>query len=277
MRAVSSAGRLSVSGLWRANSRPARTRSAPACAGGGTAQCSCFRRVPARTGMGLHLRGQLPSGQSGGSAPGRLRGPQLDLRALTLIDDRSISLVLIQHVIEEIEDYEAALREIKRILAPRGDVLLEIPFDASRARSERHEPDRFGNVWSFGRDLIPRIAAHLGEVELHDYAEGASRERSCDAARSAPTRWRSRTPSPATATGGGPTHRHERSKGTSPSGQSGPEIAWSCTSARPQHTGTASPCTASAGMGERRPYHRRAPGTDVRSPGPRPTGTTHHG
>ena len=45
---------------------------------------------------------------------------KLDLRALTLIDDRSISLVLIQHVIEEIEDYEAALREIKRIWRPEA-------------------------------------------------------------------------------------------------------------------------------------------------------------
>jgi SAM-dependent methyltransferase len=97
-----------------------------------------------------------------------------DVRELGPIATGSADLVLIQHVIEEVEDYDRALAEIARVLAPRGTALLEIPFDPERERSEPHPPDVFGNVWSFGRDLLDVVRTHLGSVQLQPYSEGSA-------------------------------------------------------------------------------------------------------
>jgi len=78
----------------------------------------------------------------------------------------TMHLVIAQHVIEEIPAYESALAEISRALAPDGTALLEIPFKPGLERSERHPPNRFGNVWRFGADLPETVATHFAEVEL---------------------------------------------------------------------------------------------------------------
>jgi len=91
---------------------------------------------------------------------------EADLCDLSPLARGSIDLVIVQHVIEEIPEYETALAEISRVLAPRGTALLEIPFSPGLERSERHAPDRFGNVWRFGRDLPGIVREHFAGVEV---------------------------------------------------------------------------------------------------------------
>jgi SAM-dependent methyltransferase len=96
----------------------------------------------------------------------------LDLTDLGGIRDDEFDLLLAQHVIEEIPDYERALEEIARVTAPDGVALLEIPHDLGLERSERHEPDGFGNVWRFGRDLQARLEQRFDSVERIAFREG---------------------------------------------------------------------------------------------------------
>jgi SAM-dependent methyltransferase len=91
---------------------------------------------------------------------------EADLRDLSVFNDDSMHLVIVQHVIEEIADYELALSELARVLASDGTALLEIPFDPGRANSERHPPNHYGNVWRFGADLPSRVRAHFADVEI---------------------------------------------------------------------------------------------------------------
>ena len=99
---------------------------------------------------------------------------EADARDLSALRDRSLELVIVQHVIEEIPDFELALDEIARVLSPRGIALLEIPFDPAREQSTRHEPDGFGNVWAFGSDLLEVVGARFSSVEVNEYSAGAA-------------------------------------------------------------------------------------------------------
>lgn len=91
---------------------------------------------------------------------------EADLCDLSLYGEDSMDLVIVQHVVEEIPAYETALAEIARVLAPKGTALLEIPFNPSLPRSERHPPNHYGNVWRFGADLPDTVGAHFANVEL---------------------------------------------------------------------------------------------------------------
>jgi SAM-dependent methyltransferase len=102
---------------------------------------------------------------------------ETDARELAPIADRAMWLVIVQHVLEEIDEYDRALAAIARVLAPDGTALLEIPFDPERPDSAHHPPDRFGNVWSFGRDLLDVVHQHFDTIEVVEYAEGVSRGR----------------------------------------------------------------------------------------------------
>jgi SAM-dependent methyltransferase len=97
---------------------------------------------------------------------------EADARDLSAFDDGSLQLLLAQHVIEEIADYETALGEIARVLGSGGMALLEIPFDPSRPRSESQQADGFGNVWRFGADLPEIVARHFDEVDVVAISEG---------------------------------------------------------------------------------------------------------
>jgi SAM-dependent methyltransferase len=99
---------------------------------------------------------------------------EADLTSLPL-EDGSFDLFLAQHVVEEIDDYRAALTEVKRVLRPDGLALVEVPIDASRPQSERQEADRFGNVWRFGRDAPELFASVFGRVEPVPLHEGGYR------------------------------------------------------------------------------------------------------
>jgi len=82
----------------------------------------------------------------------------------------SFDAVLAIHVLEHIPDDAAALREIRRVLAPAGWAILQVPLDASRATTfedpivvEPTERTRlFGqddHVRVYGRDYADRLAA----------------------------------------------------------------------------------------------------------------------
>jgi SAM-dependent methyltransferase len=110
---------------------------------------------------------------------------EIDACELSPIKDDSVQLVIVQHVIEEIPDYKQALAEIRRVLAPDGTALLEIPFDPERKQSLQQDPDRYGNVWSFGRDLLEVLRRLFGDVEVqkHDVGPAHGRILSCGSAR----------------------------------------------------------------------------------------------
>lgn len=97
---------------------------------------------------------------------------EADLCDLSAFADGQFDLFIAQHVIEEIEDYGAALDEIRRVLGPGGTALLEIPFDPRRDLSERQPADHFGNVWRFGRDLVDRLGERFERVTEQSLAEG---------------------------------------------------------------------------------------------------------
>ena len=97
------------------------------------------------------------------------------LTDLSMFEDDEFDLFIAQHVIEEIEDYERAIDEVARVLGPGAKALLEIPFDPDREASERQPPDHFGNVWTFGRDLLDQLERRFETVEALRLSEGAYR------------------------------------------------------------------------------------------------------
>jgi SAM-dependent methyltransferase len=97
---------------------------------------------------------------------------EADARDLSAFPDASLHLIMAQHVIEEILDYESALAEISRALGAGGSALLEIPFDPGCLRSERQEADGFGNVWRFGADLPDVVRRHFDDLSVLRMAEG---------------------------------------------------------------------------------------------------------
>ena len=98
---------------------------------------------------------------------------EVDLTDMGRFDDGCFGLIIVQHVIEEIEDYERAFAEIARVLTTQGVALLEIPWRPTRARSERQAPDRFGNVWTFGSDLPDTLRGRFASVEPVELREGS--------------------------------------------------------------------------------------------------------
>lgn len=98
---------------------------------------------------------------------------ELDLRDLSPFADDDFDLFIAQHVIEEIEDYDDALDEIARVLREGGTALLEIPFDPDLPHSRRQPPDRFGNVWRFGADLLDELRARFASVAPLTLSEAA--------------------------------------------------------------------------------------------------------
>ncbi|UGS38808.1 class I SAM-dependent methyltransferase [Capillimicrobium parvum] len=98
----------------------------------------------------------------------------VDLSDMRDFNDHVFGLFVTQHVVEEIEDYERALDEIARVLAPGGHALMEIPFARGRT-TRRAEPNRYGNVWAFGEDLLDRVAERFDALECVALAEGQYR------------------------------------------------------------------------------------------------------
>lgn len=103
---------------------------------------------------------------------------RLDLQDIDL-PDGSVDVVLTPHVLEHVPDTDRALAELFRVLAPGGDVFLQIPLPQGRTAPPT-EPEYHGDntlvFWRFGWDLADTIRRHgfvcdpLVTQELRDAA-----------------------------------------------------------------------------------------------------------
>ncbi len=97
-----------------------------------------------------------------------------DLADLHGLATAGYELVILQHVLEQVADYRAALDELSRILEPGGRALLEIPGH-TQARTEHKPGDRYGNRWTFGDDLVVDLERRFESVRRQKVAMGRYR------------------------------------------------------------------------------------------------------
>lgn len=105
---------------------------------------------------------------------------RLSVEALPF-DDQSFDAIICNHVLEHVSDDRRALAELRRVLAPGGWALLQVPLDPALARtledpsvtSPRERRRRFGqrdHVRSYGRDYAERLREAgfgLELIEVH--------------------------------------------------------------------------------------------------------------
>jgi SAM-dependent methyltransferase len=84
---------------------------------------------------------------------------QLDLQAIEL-PDASLDVVLCAHVLEHVPDTDKALAELRRVMAPGGHLLLQVPVLQARTAPPT-TPEFHGDdtpvFWRFGVDLTARL------------------------------------------------------------------------------------------------------------------------
>jgi hypothetical protein len=84
---------------------------------------------------------------------------QLDLQAIDL-PDACLDVLLCAHVLEHVPDTGTALAELRRVLAPGGHLLLQVPV-LQAATAPPAEPEFHGDntpvYWRFGFDLTARL------------------------------------------------------------------------------------------------------------------------
>jgi SAM-dependent methyltransferase len=84
---------------------------------------------------------------------------RLDLQAIDL-PDASLDVLLCAHVVEHVPDTDKALAELRRVMAPGGHLLLQVPVLQGRtappATPEFHG-DHTPVYWRFGFDLTARL------------------------------------------------------------------------------------------------------------------------
>lgn len=103
----------------------------------------------------------------------------MDVTALPL-PDRSVDLVICSHVLEHVGDDRAALRELARVLRPRGVAIIMVPLDLRRntveddsAATAAQRLAAFGHPYHVricGRDYGNRMAAAGFDVRRIDSA-----------------------------------------------------------------------------------------------------------
>lgn len=93
---------------------------------------------------------------------------QLDLQAIELPDD-SLDVLLCAHVLEHVPDTDKALSELRRVIAPGGHIILQVPVLQGRTapptEPEFHE-DNTPVFWRFGFDLTARLREHGFDAAL---------------------------------------------------------------------------------------------------------------
>jgi SAM-dependent methyltransferase len=93
---------------------------------------------------------------------------RLDLQAIDLPDD-CVDVMLSAHVLEHVPDTDAALRELRRIVAPGGSLVLQVPL-LQGATAPPTEPEFHGDntpvFWRFGFDLTQRLRDHGFDASL---------------------------------------------------------------------------------------------------------------
>jgi SAM-dependent methyltransferase len=87
---------------------------------------------------------------------------RLDLQAIDL-PDACLDVMLCAHVLEHVPDTDKALAELRRVIAPGGHLLLQVPVLQGRT-TPPPEPEFHGDdtpvFWRFGFDLTDRLRSH---------------------------------------------------------------------------------------------------------------------
>jgi hypothetical protein len=91
---------------------------------------------------------------------------------LARFDDGQHDLVIVQHVMEEVLDYQRALGEVARVLSPSGVAALEIFHNPELEVSRHRAQDGSGKVWTFGRDLPAAVRERFAAVDVARLREG---------------------------------------------------------------------------------------------------------
>ena len=93
---------------------------------------------------------------------------QLDLQAMDL-PDASLDVLMTAHVLEHVPDTDRALDEMHRVLAPGGQLILQVPVLQART-APPDEPEFHGDdtpvFWRFGHDLTARLRDRGFDTEL---------------------------------------------------------------------------------------------------------------
>jgi SAM-dependent methyltransferase len=93
---------------------------------------------------------------------------QLDLQAIDL-PDACLDVMLCAHVLEHVPDNDKALAELRRVIAPGGHLLLQVPVLQARTAPPA-EPEFHGDntpvFWRFGFDLTARLRDHGFTTDL---------------------------------------------------------------------------------------------------------------
>jgi SAM-dependent methyltransferase len=93
---------------------------------------------------------------------------RLDLQDIDL-PDASVDLILTPHVLEHVPDTDAALRELRRVVAPGGRVALQVPMlqgETAPPTAPEFHGDNTPVFWRFGFDLADRLRAVGFETRL---------------------------------------------------------------------------------------------------------------
>lgn len=95
--------------------------------------------------------------------------------------DATYDLILCNHVIEHVPDDDKALKEIGRILKPKGKAIITIPGNYKRAVTVPFKHLRYnGHYRDYGLDVIKKMERHFQHVQMvnmhiFDEAEGHAR------------------------------------------------------------------------------------------------------
>jgi hypothetical protein len=80
-------------------------------------------------------------------------------------------LVLMQHVIEQVPDYLAALDELARVVEPAGRAILEIAWRREVPVTHPLPPNRHGHRWVIGADVLDELRLRFTDVEPRDVSD----------------------------------------------------------------------------------------------------------
>lgn len=98
---------------------------------------------------------------------------RLDLQAIDL-PDACLDVMLCAHVLEHVPDTDKALAELRRVIAPGGHLLLQVPVLQGRTAPPA-EPEYHGDhtpvFWRFGFDLTARLRSEGFVTDLLCTAE----------------------------------------------------------------------------------------------------------
>ena len=101
---------------------------------------------------------------------------RLDLQAIDL-PDACLDVMLCAHVLEHVPDTDKALTGLRRVIAPGGHLLLQVPVLQGRTAPPT-EPEFHGDItpvfWRFGFDLTDRLRSHGFDADLLCTAELAN-------------------------------------------------------------------------------------------------------